>query len=107
MAKRDVLHQETVLNPIFNNEIAFATLIELGRAKRKRFNELVCALKVGKTKIISSLNILEGEGFVEQNPSKNESKPFEKRRYKLRTKGAIYLQSIREKFPELSFNFFF
>lgn len=106
MAKRGI-YSKAVLNPVFNNEIALATLIELGRAKRKGFSELVDALKVGKIKMISSLNILEGEGFVEQNPSKDESKPFEKRRYRLRTKGAIYLQSIREKFPKLSFNFFF
>jgi len=97
------------LNSIFDDKVALAVLIELGKNRRNPFNDLIDSLGIDQDEVIPSLKFLEKEGFIEQNPCNDESKPFEKRVYKLRTKGVIFLQRIKEKFPEFesSFNFFF
>ena len=101
--------EEIGLVSIFDSDISLAILLELGKNKKIEFNKLVKLSGIEKEKTITALQFLERDGFIEQNPCNDDSKPFEKRVYRLKTKGLIFLQRIKEKFPEFkeSFNFFF
>lgn len=71
----------------------------------------------GHTTSVTNYDCIDYEVFIKNKEElyeiykvmkqiENKSKPFEERTYKLRTKGAIFLQRIEEAFPEYDFNFF-
>ena len=59
--------------------------------------------------LIDKVRILEVGGYIKQNPNKDMTRDFDKRKYIIDLKGIFFLNKIRENFSELSdsFNFFF
>ncbi len=101
--------ENDIMNKIIRDEKLLAILLELGKKKRRTFNELKEELKIGEAELIDKLNALEFGAYIKQNPNKDNKKPFITRRYMIDLRGMILLNKLRIEYPEFreSFNFFF
>ena len=90
-------------NRILKDELMLSALLELAQQKKLLASDLKKNLSITKAEeeaLERKITFLENEGYVQQNPCKNNEKPFDTRKYLLSIKGMFFLNKVKATFPE-------